>query len=68
MYAYLNSGGEVLGTSLAERTLGQAQAIDPNINSIITDAPDELVPVSARRVGGSGYQTRDFANCSNCLG
>lgn len=43
MFAYLDTLDDVLATSVTEYTLEQAQAIIPEIDSIIANAPDGLV-------------------------
>jgi len=43
MYAYLNSSGDVVATSVTEYALAQAQAINPDITTIVSNAPPGLV-------------------------
>jgi hypothetical protein len=52
MYAYLNSGSRVVGLSRVERTLPEAQAVNPDIASIISNAPDGLVSTFHRKNKG----------------
>lgn len=43
MYAFLDSGNAVIGTSSTAYTLAEAQAINPDIQAVVANAPTDLV-------------------------
>lgn len=43
MYAYLNESGDIVGLSTDERTLAEAQAVNPDISSVEADPSQEDV-------------------------
>lgn len=76
MFAHLNSGGDVVATSVTEYTLAQAQALNPNITTIVPNAPPGLVvkgrespthPHYHRFSGGSGSDIGDYSEITVLL-
>lgn len=66
-YAYLDASNNVVGTSQLERTLEEAQGVNPAIESIVAGAPDEVVHKGAKGmlyfhqiVSGSGTMLEDY--------
>jgi hypothetical protein len=45
MYAYRNAGGDIVGLSTVERTLTEAQAVNPEIASVDPDPSQEDIDV-----------------------
>lgn len=58
MQAYLNAADEVIAVSMTAYTLAQAQAINANVVSIVTNAPVGLVPKSQADAANPFYHQR----------
>jgi hypothetical protein len=70
MFAYLDASDDVVATSTTEYTLAEAQALVPTIDTIISDAPKQLVakgevtarqpPYWHRHTSGDGSSITDY--------